>query len=98
MPCKFGCVLVLHAVASAPAVCWPQVVFFLFCWGVFHITVAFDLCTGPELGPIASIMIAPEEGSWRVDEVRSSAQLPSVTGVLPFTCKGWSLSHTLCPR
>ncbi|BDA45841.1 hypothetical protein COCOBI_07-6280 [Coccomyxa sp. Obi] len=24
---------------------------------------------GPELGPIASLMIAPEEGSWRVDEV-----------------------------
>ncbi|EIE22579.1 hypothetical protein COCSUDRAFT_66290 [Coccomyxa subellipsoidea C-169] len=24
---------------------------------------------GPELGPIASLMVAPEEGSWRVDEV-----------------------------
>ncbi len=28
---------------------------------------------GPELGPLASLMVAPEEGSWRVDEVTVSS-------------------------
>ena len=28
---------------------------------------------GPDLGPLASLMVAPEEGSWRVDEVTVSS-------------------------
>ncbi len=28
---------------------------------------------GPELGPLACMMIAPEEGSWRVDEITVSS-------------------------
>lgn len=40
------------------------------CWMVCSVCVREEHgCAGPELGPIASLMVAPEEGSWRVDEV-----------------------------
>ena len=40
------------------------------CWIVCSVCVREEHgCAGPELGPIASLMVAPEEGSWRVDEV-----------------------------
>ena len=34
---------------------------------------------GPELGPLASLMVAPEEGSWRVDEVTVSSSRSRLT-------------------
>src|SRR5579875_3242424 len=42
-------------------------------------------CSGPDLGPLASIMVAPEEGAWRCDEVTVSSSRSRHTD--RFVCK-----------
>ena len=31
------------------------------------------LLTGPELGPLAGLMVGPEQGGWQVDEVTDAS-------------------------